>query len=75
MSKLIYKSLNKFLPGYPGCALGLLFFRQINLREKKFFFAYIPNRIGSKKLKQRRTGSSDKKKIQKVIHKNTIEGG
>ena len=37
---------------------------------KTFFFAYITNQIASKKVKPRRTGGSDKKKIQKLIDKN-----
>ena len=68
MSKLIYKSLNKFLSsGYPGSLVVPwdYFFQQINLHEKKFFFAYITNQIASKKVKPRGTGSSDKKKFKK----------
>ena len=72
MSKLIHKSLNKFLssgyPGYTLCLVGIpwlcpgtTFFQQINLNEKKIFFAYITNQIASKKVKLRGTGSSDQR--------------
>ena len=53
----------------PWLCPGTTFFQQINLNEF-FFFAYITNQIASKKVKPRGTGSSDKKKIQKVIDKN-----
>ena len=46
----------------PWLDAGTTFFQQINLHEKKIFFAYITNQIASKKVKPRGTGSSDKKK-------------
>ena len=73
MSKLIYKSLTKFLSsGYPGTLVVSwdYFFSTDKFTSKKFFFAYITNQIASKKIKPQGTGSSDNKKIQKVIYKN-----
>ena len=49
---------------------GTTFFQQINLHEKKFFFAYITNQIASKKVKPEEPGAQIKKKILKVINKN-----
>ena len=53
----------------PRLCPGTTFFQQINFLKKKIS-AYITNQIASKKVKPRGTGSSDKKKFQKVIDKN-----
>ena len=73
MSKLIYKSWNEFLSsGYPGTLVVPCdyFCSTDKFTWKKFFFAYITHQIAPKKVKPWGTGSSHKKKIQKVIDNN-----